>query len=107
MKGRASHVARAKAERDAARAAFLARLEQVKADLSARSVGSRVAERIGEEAVGAIDYTMDVARDSKGIIAGTVAAIVLWLFRNPLIAWAEGLFGDDGEEKDSDDDDRD
>lgn len=95
MNGRAGHVTRAKELRDAARAAFHERLGQVKADLSARGVGSRMADRIGEEAIGAIDYTLDVARDSKGIIAGTLAALVLWLFRNPIIEWAEGLFGDD------------
>jgi hypothetical protein len=104
---RAITLSQARLARDETRAAFQARLEQVKADLSAKSIGGRVAERIGEEAVDAIDYTFDIARDSKGIIAGTLAALVLWLFRNPIIEWAEGLFTDDaGEEKDSEDDDR-
>ncbi|HEX7929555.1 MAG TPA: hypothetical protein VF470_01415 [Sphingomicrobium sp.] len=93
--------------RDAAKTAFHTRLEQVKADLAARSIGGRVADKLGEEAVDALDYTVDVARDSKGIIAGTLAAIVLWLFRNPIIAWAEGLFNDEtGEEEESENDDR-
>ncbi len=105
MTDRALSLNQARLSRDAARAAFHARLEQVKADLAARGVGGRVADKIGEEAVDALDYTMDIARDSKGIIAGTLAAIMLWLFRNPIIAWAEGLFDDDAE-KDSDDDDR-
>lgn len=101
MKNRAGHHTQARVARDAARAAFEARLEQVKADLSARGIGTRVADRIGGEAVDLIDYTADVVRDSKGIIAGTLAALMLWLFRNPIIAWAEGLFSDDGgEEKD-------
>lgn len=106
MIDRALSLTQARVSRDAARTAFHTRLEQVKTDLAARGVGGRVADRIGEEAVDALDYTMDVARDSKGIIAGTLAAIVLWLFRNPIIAWAEGLFDDDLNEKDSDDDDR-
>lgn len=91
-------VAQARAVRDNARAAFNARLEQVKFDLSARSIGERVAGKIGEEAFDALDYTLDVARDSKGIIAGTLAAVVLWLFRNPIIAWVERLLGDSEEE---------
>lgn len=104
---RAMTVVQSRAVRDEARAAFKARLEQVKADLSTRGIGSRVAERLGEEAVDAIDYTVDVARGSKGIIAGTLVAIVLWLFRNPIISWAEGLFTDDaGERKEFEDDDR-
>lgn len=91
-------VAQARAVRDNARAAFNARLEQVKSDLSARSIGERVAGKIGEEAFDALDYTLDVARDSKGIIAGTLAAVVLWVFRNPIIAWVERLLGDSEEE---------
>lgn len=107
MIDRALSLTQARVSRDAARAAFHTRLEQVKTDLAARGVGGRVADRIGEEAVDALDYTMDIARDSKGIIAGTLAAIMLWLFRNPIIAWAEGLFSEeDVKEKDSDDDDR-
>jgi hypothetical protein len=103
---RAITLAQARIEREETRTAFRARLERVKADLSARSIGSRVAERIGEEAVEVLDYTFDVARDSKGIIAGTLAALVLWLFRNPIIGWAEGLFGSDGKQKECEDDDR-
>lgn len=99
MKNRAGHHTQARVARDKARAAFDARLKQVKADLSARGIGERVADRIGGEAIDIIDYAADVARDSKGIIAGTLAALVLWLFRNPIIAWAEGLFSDEGEEK--------
>lgn len=95
---RAITLVQARVERDETRTAFQARLEQVKADLSARGIGGRLADRLGEEAVEAIDYTMDVARDSKGIIAGTLVAIMLWLFRNPIISWAEGLFTDDAGE---------
>lgn len=107
MTSRAITLTQARIARDAAKMAFQTRLEQVKTDLAARSVGGRVADRLGEEAVDALDYAADVAKDSKGIIAGTLAAIVLWLFRNPIIAWAERLFTDDtGEEEDSDYDHR-
>lgn len=96
MKNRAHHVSQAKLTRDAARATLQRRLDQVKVDLAARGVGGRVADRISEEAVEALDYTLEVARDSKGIIAGTLAALVLWLFRNPIIDWAEDLLDRDG-----------
>lgn len=107
MSSRSLTLSQARVARDAAKTAFNTRLEQVKADLAVRSIGGRVADKLGEEAVDVLDYTVDVARDSKGIIAGTLVAIVLWLFRNPIIAWAEGLFTDEtGEEEESDNDDR-
>lgn len=86
-------LAEARSARDAARAAFDARLAQVKEDFSARGVGGRIADRLGDDAKAALDEALDVARESKGIIAGTIAALALWFLRNPIIAWAEGLLG--------------
>lgn len=81
--------------RDSARANFDASLEQVKSDFSARSIGSRITGKVQENAKATAVYALDVARENKGIIAGTVAAIALWLFRNPIIEWIERHFGDD------------
>lgn len=81
--------------RNDARALFDARLEQVKSDFSARSIGSRITGKLQEDAKSTAVYALDVARDNKGIIAGTLAAVVLWLFRNPIIEWIERHFGDD------------
>jgi hypothetical protein len=77
--------------RDSAKSRFDARLAIVQADVEARSIGSRIADKAAEEARDAMEDAMAVARESKGIIAGTIAALALWFLRNPLIAWAEQL----------------
>lgn len=79
--------------RHAARAVFDAGVTQVKDDLAARGIGGRIADKAGDEAMAALDEAVAVAKDSKGIIAGTVAALALWTFRAPLISAAQGLWG--------------
>ena len=81
----------ARDRRDSARARFDARLAVVRADVDARGVGGRIADKVGDEARDAMEEAMAVARESKGIIAGTIAALALWFLRNPIIAWAEDL----------------
>ena len=81
--------------RNDARKRFDACLEQVKSDFSARSIGSRITGKLQEDAKATADYALDVARDNKGIIAGTLVAVMLWLFRNPIIEWIERHFGSD------------
>lgn len=87
--------------RNSARARFDANLEQVKSDFSARSVGSRITGKLQEEAKATAIYALDVVRDNKGIVAGTLAAIVLWLFRNPIIEWIERHFGNSEQPEES------
>jgi len=91
----------ARDQRDSARARFDARLAIVRADLEARSVGGRIADKIGEEARDALDEAIDVAKESKGVIAGTIAALALWFLRHPIIAWAEELIGVETPEKEN------
>ena len=83
-----------RAARNSARAYFDTSLEQVKSDFGARSVGSRITSKVKEDAKAAAVYALDVARDNKGVVAGTLAALVLWFFRNPIIEWIERHFGD-------------
>lgn len=71
--------------RGAARANFDAGLSQVKADLGARSVPGRVADKARNEATQAMATGLEVASESKGIIAAVLAGIGLWLFRAPLL----------------------
>lgn len=78
--------------RNAARGLFDQRLARVKADLSARSIPARAKDRVQEQVFAALDQGIDVAKESKGIIAGVAAALTLWFFRNPLIELASGLF---------------
>jgi hypothetical protein len=84
-----------RAVRDNARVQFDSSLEQVKSDFGARSLGSRITSKVTEDTRAAAVYALDVARDNKGIVVGTLAAVVLWFFRNPIIEWIERHFGDD------------
>lgn len=102
MRHEASQLEVARLARNAARAAFDARLAKVRGDLEARGVGGRIADKVGEDARQALDQALDVAKESKGVIAGTVAALALWFLRHPIIAWADGLIAG-GEEKEEDD----
>lgn len=74
--------------RGKARGLFDTRLAQVKADLSARSVPARIKAKATDEAANAIEHGLDVAKQSKGVIAITAGALALWFFRAPLL----GLF---------------
>jgi len=77
--------------RNSARARFDARIAIVRADVEARSIGGRIADKAAEEARDAMEEALTIARESKGIIAGTIAALALWFLRNPIIAWAEDM----------------
>jgi hypothetical protein len=85
-------IVHARARRDAARAVFDTRLAAIKADLDARGLGSRVAGTVVGEASDAIDVGLDVAREHKGLIAGTIGALLLWIFRQPLFGAAVSLY---------------
>lgn len=74
-----------------AKANFDAGLGQVKADLGARSVPGRIADKAKNEATEAMATGLDVASESKGIIAAVVAGIGLWVFRAPLLRGLKSL----------------
>lgn len=104
MTGHLRQLVEARAARDAARGVFDARLDQVRRDLEARGVGARVADRLGEDAKSVLDEALDVASDSKGIIAGTIAMLALWFMRHPIVAWIAGMIHDQtGEEEEAND----
>lgn len=77
-----------RANRKAARGLFDSRLAQVKTDLAARSVPGRIKAKATDEMAKGIEQGAAIAKESKGIIAGTMAALALWFFREPL--WALG-----------------
>lgn len=112
MSAAEARLAADRANRDAARGVFAERLARIKADLEARSVGARVADSVKEGTVEAIDTGLDVARERKGLIAGTIGALLLWIFRQPLFDAAASLVsrvrGRNGDEaKDEEDETRD
>lgn len=80
-----------RANRKAARGLFDSRIAQVKADLAARSVPGRIKAKATDEVAKGIEQGVTIAKESKGIIAGTVAALALWFFRAPLLAWVKDL----------------
>lgn len=87
--------------RDATRAIFDARLAQVRQDLDARGIGGRIADRLGDEARDLFHDALEVADESKGVIAGTVGALGLWALRKPIIAWILALLEDDAGDEDT------
>lgn len=89
-----SSVIRLRIARDAARARFDGGLGQVKQDIEARSVGARIADKIQSDAKAASVYALDVMRDNKGVVGGTVAALGIWFFREPITTWIDAHFGD-------------
>lgn len=78
--------------RNAARGLFDRRLARVKEDLAARSVPQRIKAKAQDEVFKAADLAIDVAKESKGIIAASAGAIALWVFREPLIRSVGGWF---------------
>jgi hypothetical protein len=95
----AKQLASDRATRRTARGVFDQRLAQVRRDLDARGIGGRIADRIGEDAREIVDEAVEVADQNRGVVAGTIAALAIWLLRYPIIAWIEGLMGPDTEEE--------
>lgn len=80
--------------RKAARAVFDAGLSQVKSDLGARSIPGRIADKARHEATEAVATGLEVASESKGIIAAVIGAIGLWTFRAPVLRWLRSFQSD-------------
>lgn len=84
-----------RANRSAARGLFDQKLAQVKADFAARGIGARIKAKATDQGKAALSQGLDIAKESKGIIAGTIAALFLWFLRNPLLALAKRLLDGD------------
>lgn len=80
-----------RATRNAARAVFDGGLDQIREDLAARSIGGRIADQATGEVKAALAEGLAVAKESKGIVAGTVLALLAWFFRGPLLDALDGL----------------
>jgi hypothetical protein len=77
--------------RNAARDAFDSRRSRIRQDLDARGVGGRIADKLGADAVSAYEEAVAIAEQNKGIVAGTITALVVWFLRNPLLALLDSL----------------
>ncbi|VWX52088.1 hypothetical protein [Novosphingobium sp. 9U] len=82
-----------KALRDTSKLAFDTRLAQVKLDLEARGVAGRVADEVVEQARVVYDEGAAVVQEHPGVVGGTIAALMLWILRNPIIGWLDALLG--------------
>jgi len=84
MSVKAADIAASRAVRNEARAIVTAHLAEVRADLSAQSVGQRIKHKATEQAVEVLDETRAVVADNKLVIGATATALVGWLARKPL-----------------------
>ncbi|HVR91798.1 MAG TPA: hypothetical protein VHG29_12010 [Novosphingobium sp.] len=73
-----------RALRNAAKGTFDANLAQVRADFDARGVGGRIVDKATAEVKESAVHALEVADQHRGIVAGTLAALVLWFARKPL-----------------------
>ena len=64
----------------------------IRGDLDARGVAGRIADKAGDEAREIFDTAVAVADENRTVVGGTVAALLLWLLRNPLIDLVRRLF---------------
>ena len=89
-----------RALRDAAWAVVEADLAMLKNDLAARGIGKRIKDRASEEAHEALDHAVEVASEHKGVVAGTLLALLAWFLRGPIGSAFEALLGrgDDGDD---------
>ncbi|EIZ80140.1 hypothetical protein WSK_1173 [Novosphingobium sp. Rr 2-17] len=82
-----------RAARDVAKAEFDAQYALIKADLQERGLAGRIADEAVEQARTIFDEAVAVVEEHPGVVGGTLAALVLWLFRNPIIAWVQKTMG--------------
>lgn len=99
----AEQVRAEKTRRDEARRRFETRLANVKNDLEAKGIGSRIAGKLGEDAKEALDQAIEIADENRGVVAGTVAALMVWFMRNPIIAAIDKALGGDAQPEVEDD----
>ena len=75
-------------DREARRSA-LARLTGHVERFRAKPVSQRVSDDLGRKAQGLAKEAVEVAADSKPVIAGTLGALALWFLRKPLLGMAQ------------------
>ena len=73
-----------RALRDAAKGTFDANVARVRADLDARGIGGRIIDKATGDVKAAALEAVEIADQNRGIVAGTVGALVLWFARKPL-----------------------
>lgn len=93
MNQQEQQLAQDRANRDAARAVFDARLTRVRGGLAERGVGARIMDDTLDRARAGADEAVAVARENRLVVAGTVLALAAWMLRRPLARLAGKLAG--------------
>lgn len=88
--------------RDQALALVKADLEHLKADYAEKGLGERAKERIIGGATDVYEEAAEVASDHRGIAAAVIAALLIWLARNPILNLLLGQSDHDADEQDKD-----
>lgn len=107
--------------RDSALAAFTGRYVRLRKGLAEKSIGARVADDVKGKAKAAVGEAVEIAKENKGVVAATLGALVVWVFRKPILdqaqKWApripaafrnlassigDRFFGDESEEQEND-----
>ncbi len=81
-------LAEQRAARNRARAEFSRRLAVAKADLAPAALKRRVIAEAQQTTLSVAQQAIEIANDSRGVVAATVAALLLWLARKPVMASA-------------------
>lgn len=92
------HLSVDRANRQIARQLVESGVRQVKADLAARGIGGRIKDSAVREAKETLATGIEVARENKPVIAGTIALLLVWFLRNPLGRMLGRMFGRQSED---------
>jgi hypothetical protein len=93
MSGKEARLLRDRALRNRAWAVFHEQLDRVKADLSARGVGERAADTVAAEAREVAGIGLSLAHEYKGLVAGTLGALMVWMGRNRILSAIKDITG--------------
>jgi hypothetical protein len=105
MNGADDELSRLRDERNAARADLLTRVNAARTLASPKALGQRLRHDVEHHARGALSQAMEIAGDNRGVLAGTVSALLLWAARRqvlsgaamlapragPLLGWAKAM----------------
>lgn len=82
------HLAQLRAARDAARAEFLDRGKRIRDLAKPGELRRRVVNDVQVQGRKALSQAMEIAADERGILAGTLTAMMLWMARKQVVAKA-------------------
>jgi hypothetical protein len=80
-----------RAARDSARADLLARIETARPLADPKTLGRRIKADVEIHAQNVLHQAMEIAADNRGVLAGTLAALLLWGVRTRIGAAASAM----------------